>query len=228
MRIYETATPDDPTDPPPAGGAALTPRQRSVLGFIVGYSRDRGCPPSIRDIAREFGISSPNGVMCHVRSLRKKGHLAHEVKYARGGRSAARTLRVRGAAEASPTMPVLGLVAAGPAIEAVEQPGRVDLKTLFGDPADVALVRAVGGGMLHRHVADGDLLAVRRPNGAPDAWKTVVAVVNGRMGLWHYLPTRGRVVLSPTDGSSGRVEVGDGDPPARVVGVLAGMIRTNR
>jgi len=51
----------------------LTERQRQVLDFIVAnmhlYS------PTIREIAKEFGIKSPHGVTVHLEALQKKGYL---------------------------------------------------------------------------------------------------------------------------------------------------------
>jgi repressor LexA len=49
----------------------LTPRQQEVLDFIRAnmalYS------PTVRQIAQQFNIRSPNGVMCHLHALEKKG-----------------------------------------------------------------------------------------------------------------------------------------------------------
>ncbi len=49
----------------------LTPRQAQVLAFIktnmAYYS------PTVRQIAQQFNIRSPNGVVCHLNALEKKG-----------------------------------------------------------------------------------------------------------------------------------------------------------
>ena len=50
----------------------MTARQQEILNFIVSSSLR---PPSIREIARRFGITSPNGVMCHLHALRSQGLL---------------------------------------------------------------------------------------------------------------------------------------------------------
>ena len=66
--------------------ADLTDRQADILGFIVSYIEQNGFSPTIRDIGRHFGISSPNGVMCHIRALRTKGYLNAEPRLARAFR----------------------------------------------------------------------------------------------------------------------------------------------
>ena len=53
----------------------LTARQREILDYIVGYQGENGFPPTVREIAKNFGINSPNGVMCHTQALIKKGFL---------------------------------------------------------------------------------------------------------------------------------------------------------
>ena len=56
----------------------LTERQKAVLDFMVESVTKRGVPPTVREIGDQFSISSPNGVMCHLRALEKKGYLMHE------------------------------------------------------------------------------------------------------------------------------------------------------
>lgn len=53
----------------------LTDRQLEVFRLIYETARDRGYQPSIRDMMETFGFS-PNGVMCHIKAMRRKGYLA--------------------------------------------------------------------------------------------------------------------------------------------------------
>src|SRR5215472_12753448 len=56
----------------------LTDRQREILDFITQSIRERGYPPTLREIGVHFGIRSTNGVNDHLRALEKKGHLQRE------------------------------------------------------------------------------------------------------------------------------------------------------
>lgn len=58
-----------PISTPPTG------RQAAVLGFIREVLLAQGRPPTLREICAHLGISSPNGVMCHIRSLVRRGLL---------------------------------------------------------------------------------------------------------------------------------------------------------
>lgn len=51
----------------------LTARQQEILTFIRTTCLQTGRAPTVREIGAEFGISSPNGVHCHLKALRKKG-----------------------------------------------------------------------------------------------------------------------------------------------------------
>lgn len=55
------------------GGSGLTVRQREVHQFMLDRQRTHGSPPTIREMADTFNFISPNGVMCHIRALVKKG-----------------------------------------------------------------------------------------------------------------------------------------------------------
>src|SRR5260370_40477245 len=51
----------------------LTERQREIYDFIRERIENRGYGPTVREIGLGFDIKSPNGVMCHLKALEKKG-----------------------------------------------------------------------------------------------------------------------------------------------------------
>lgn len=61
----------------------LTEKQREVYLFLKRVIT-KGQPPTIREIGARFGIRSPNGVMCHVKALERKGYVAREPEKNRG------------------------------------------------------------------------------------------------------------------------------------------------
>lgn len=61
----------------------LTERQRVILDFIRAFRREHGLSPTVREIQAEFGIVSPNGVMCHIRGLVAKGYITAAGKRSR-------------------------------------------------------------------------------------------------------------------------------------------------
>ena len=63
---------------------AATGRQRELLDFISDYVSRWGYPPTVREIGRQFDINSPNGVMCHLKALERKGLIRRRGFSARG------------------------------------------------------------------------------------------------------------------------------------------------
>lgn len=61
---------------------ALTPRQEEVLQFIRSEIA-AGAPPTIREIGDRFRILSPNGILCHLKALEKKGYILRKPRQAR-------------------------------------------------------------------------------------------------------------------------------------------------
>jgi SOS-response transcriptional repressor LexA len=64
--------------------SSLTQRQEEILHFIGEWTEQHGFPPTVREIGLAFAISSPNGVICHLKALYKKGRIALNQGKARG------------------------------------------------------------------------------------------------------------------------------------------------
>ena len=62
---------------------SLTARQTQMLEYIVEYRQLHGISPSIREIGVALFIASPNGVLCHLTALVRKGKLKHKPGMAR-------------------------------------------------------------------------------------------------------------------------------------------------
>jgi len=58
--------------------AALSPRQRQILAFIERYKRDRGFPPTVREIQKGVGLQSPSSVHAHLTKLERSGYLTRQ------------------------------------------------------------------------------------------------------------------------------------------------------
>lgn len=63
---------------------APTPRQQQYLDFIRRFIAAHGYPPTLREIGRELGIRSTNGVNDGLRALEKKGWIKRDIEKARG------------------------------------------------------------------------------------------------------------------------------------------------
>ena len=108
-----------------AAEASLTPRQAGVLEVIRRSVRERGYPPSIREIGDEVGLASTSSVAHQLRTLERKGLLKRDANRPRAVNIAPSDTPSPDTPSAGqlpePTfVPVLGRIAAGGPILAEE------------------------------------------------------------------------------------------------------------
>lgn len=132
----------------------LTPRQKSVLDYIVAYQQAHHIAPTVREIAAHLGLQSPGGIHRILNILKERGCILADSGKKRSWRLAGE-LPGRG-------IPVVGAIAAGIPIEAVEnieEALRVD-PALFGCDGCFG-VRVRGDSMTGVHITEGDIAIIR-------------------------------------------------------------------
>ena len=131
----------------------LTDKQKSVLRFIFNKIRQESMPPTIREIAEEFGFSSTGTVRDYLHALSEKGFIRLKTGKARAIELVKEAFRV----------PILGAVAAGNPTLAVEDiEGYVELDDLFFSDSEIFALRVKGDSMIEAGIMPDDLVLVRR------------------------------------------------------------------
>jgi repressor LexA len=195
----------------------LTERQREIYDFIKGKIETRGYGPTVREIGLAFEIRSPNGVMCHLKALEKKGLIKRE------GFSA-RAIQLIDHRPPSVGLPLLGAVAAGSPVEEVANEERIDFDQLFAGPEHYAL-KVRGQSMIEDHIDDGDYVVIRRQETARDG-ERVVARIDNEVTLKRYYSDKGKVRLEPANSSMQPIVLDESKHPnAEIIGVLVGVLR---
>jgi repressor LexA len=193
----------------------LTPRQLAVYEFIREKIRSRGYGPTVREIGQHFSINSPNGVMCHLKALEKKGLITREANMSRAIQLTTEAAHAQG-------LPLAGRVAAGVLHEAVEQDERVDFAGMF-DPNDDDLfaLEVHGDSMIGDQIAEGDYVVVRRQKTANKGQIVVAQTDDGEATLKRWYPEKNRIRLEPSNPSMKSIYVKN----AQVLGVVVGVVR---
>jgi repressor LexA len=196
---------------------SLTERQREIYDFIESKIEDCGFPPTIRDIGGRFDIKSPNGVMCHLKALEKKGLIKRHPKNARAIQlTDAKSHHHQG-------LPFFGLVAAGAPIEAPGQvEERLDLYDMLGGQEHYVL-KVRGQSMIENHIDDGDFVVIKKQETA-ESGERVVAQVDGEVTLKRIEKKKDHVLLHPANGTMRPISVGEGQD-VKILGVLVGVLR---
>jgi repressor LexA len=200
----------------------LTDKQQKIYNFIRKHIETKGYPPAIRDICDAFSISSPNGVMCHLKALEKKGYI-NRVTKKENEKAQARGITIPGVSAGGLSFPLVGVVAAGKAIEAIEQDDRLELRDLFnGD--DLFVVKVRGTSMIEGQIADGDYVVIRKKETCENGEK-VVAMVEKAMTLKKYYKKKNEIRLEPMNSTMEPIVVDPSRQDVTILGVLAGVIR---
>jgi len=193
----------------------LTHRQKEVYEFIREKIQNRGYGPTVREIGENFGIRSPNGVMCHLKALEKKGLITRSPNKSR----AIELTMEPNVPDRS--LPLVGQVSAGVLHEAIAQEKRVDFSEIFIRP-DCYVLEVSGDSMIDAHIDDGDYVVVD-PHKQAYGGEIVVAQTdegNATVKYWH--PEKDSIRLQPANQTMQPIYVKD----AQVKGVVVGVVRT--
>jgi repressor LexA len=179
----------------------LTDRQRDILDFIVAQQRDRGYPPSVREIGEAVGLTSPSTVHTHLATLQRRGFLrrdptkprAIEVTYDPASGASIERRPVH-------HIPLVGDVAAGTDVLAVENVEElVPVPSDFTGDGTLFMLRVRGDSMIELGILDGDYVVVRQQSEARDG-DVVVAGIPGEEATVKTFTRQGaRVVLVPAN-----------------------------
>jgi repressor LexA len=130
----------------------LTEKQERVLQFIITFVRENGVSPTIREIMKGMGFSSPRPVQDHLKILQRKGYLTTKSKFFRGIQLSRQLMDI----------PVLGRVGAGKVIAERDIEGYIDVGRIVAGSDDLFGLRVKGDSMLQAGVHGGDIVVVRK------------------------------------------------------------------
>ncbi len=204
----------------------MTQRQREVLGFMRGFSDKHGAPPTVREIAERFRFT-PRAAFDHLRALERKGMLHRRVSDKRVSRTLVLTERSPERARREREIPILGKIAAGVPIFAVEN--REDVipvrpEWLAARGGDVFALRVRGDSMIEAHIADGDLVLVRKQESAA-AGDIVAAMIDQEATIKRFTTEGGAIVLKPEHPTMKPIVVDPQRAEFRILGKVIGLIR---
>lgn len=192
---------------------ALTPRQREIYEFLKDKIVNRGYGPTVREIGAHFDIKSPNGVMCHLKALEKKGLITRESHMSRA-------IQLTESPQKRMSLPLAGQIAAGSPVLAQEESERVDFADLF-DAEDHFCLKVKGESMIEDHISEGDFVIVNKQSSCRDG-EIVVALVDGQEAtLKRFYKERDRVRLEPANSNMKPIYANNVD----ILGVVVGVIR---
>lgn len=133
----------------------LTKRQREIYDFLKDRIQNRGYGPTVREIGDHFEIKSPNGVMCHLKALERKGLITRESNMSRA-------ICLAENAQGRFSVPFIGTAVSGGAVKsAVSSDDQLTFSDVF-QGEDKACIKVSGSCFTPLCILDGDCIIVSR------------------------------------------------------------------
>jgi repressor LexA len=208
--------------PSPSDMDETTPRQQRILDYIRTTVRERGYPPTVREIGEAVGLTSSSSVHAQLENLRRKGLLRKDPTKPR----AIEVAGVRPMEATATVVPLVGRIAAGAPVLADQQ-----IEEYLAVPAGFAgdtehfALRVTGDSMIDVGIHDGDIVVVRRQDVAEDG-SIVAALLPGpaeeEATVKRLKRSGARTILVPENPAMEPFDIPEG---GRIVGQVVALLR---
>jgi repressor LexA len=203
----------------PTSRNALTPRQSRILEFISETVRDRGYPPTVREIGEAVGLTSSSSVHAQLANLERRGLLHKDP-------TKPRAMALSDQPPRAAIVPLVGRVAAGTPVLAEENVEEyLTIPMGFVSGAEHFALRVVGDSMVGAGILDGDTVVIRSQDTARNG--EIVAVLlpgpaEDEATIKRLRRERNRILLVPENPALQPYEM---DPLGRILGVVVAVLR---
>ena len=195
----------------------LNVQEKRVFDYLKEQIRQKGYPPSIREICAALNFKSTSSVHQYIARLAEKGYIDK-------GDLKTRAIKIVGD-EPTISIPVIGKVAAGEPILAQENIedyfsigesffSQSDLKN------DTFVLRVQGESMINAGINNGDYIIVSKQNTARNG-QIVVAMIDGNATVKTFYKEKEYVRLQPENDTMEPIIVKD----VQIIGKVVGLFR---
>jgi repressor LexA len=207
----------------------LNKKEKAILRCIEKQIRDKGYPPSVREIGKAVGLSSTATVHGYLAKLIKKGYIKKEDQKGRTLKLLKGGIEESGQAGNKPAysgkemveVPIVGKISAGAPLLAVE-----NVVDTFPIPIDFVgnsesfMLTVRGESMVEAGILDGDYILVKAANTARNG-EIVVALIEDEATVKTFYKETDHIRLQPENSSMEPIIVND----CAILGKVAGVFR---
>lgn len=192
-------------------------KQNEIYEYIKDYVRDKGYPPSVREICSAVNLSSTSTVHGHLAKLEKNGLIKRDP-------TKPRTIEIVEKEEKKEmiNIPVLGTITAGVPILAVE-----NIEDTFPLPLDyirsnkeLFMLKIKGDSMIEAGIMNKDLVIIEKTNHAENG-TIVAALIDNEATLKRFYKEKDHIRLQPENSSMSPIIVDS----CTILGKLVGLYR---
>lgn len=190
----------------------LTRKQKTFYDGLKEMVKLRGYFPTVREIGKTLGLSSPATVHSYIHKLVETGYLK------RSGRNWELLSK-------SSTVPMMGIVPAGSPLEIFEALGEeIELPEWMADTGgDTAAFRVQGESMKDAYIQDGDVVIVKRTLNAESGEMVVALLEDSSITLKRLKRDEKNMWLMPENKEFSPIY-----DPFQLVGKVVGVLRKYR
>jgi repressor LexA len=208
--------------PSPSDMNEMTPRQQRIIEYIRSTVRERGYPPTVREIGEAVGLTSSSSVHAQLENLRRKDLLRKDPSKPRAIEVGA----ARPTAAAATMVPLVGEVAAGaPSLAEQDVEEYLAVPASFAGDEDHFALRVSGDSMVEAGIHDGDVVVIRRQDVAEDG-SIVAALMPGpaeeEATVKRLKRTGNRIILVPENPAMEPFDLPEG---GRILGQVVAVLR---
>jgi len=199
----------------------MSQRQQAILDFIKASVRERGYPPSVREIGEAVGLASSSTVHGHLDRLEKKGLIRRDPTKPRAIEILDDDSRANFAFSVR-QVPLVGKVTAGEPITATE-----NIEDYFPLPVhlvgeqEVFMLSVQGDSMIEAGIFDGDYVIVRQQPTAGNGDIVVAMTEDGEATVKTFYKEKDHIRLQPENSSMEPIRLKD----VTILGKVIGLIR---
>ena len=203
----------------------LNKREKAILKFIEKQIKDKGYPPSVREIGKAVGLSSTATVHGYIARLKEKGYIAKEdqkgrtLKLLKGGKTEEPKTVYNGRELAD--VPVIGKITAGEPILAVENiTDTFPIPIEFVGNSESFMLVVRGESMIEAGILNGDYILVKKQDIARNG-EIVVALIGEEATVKTFYKEKDHIRLQPENSTMDPIIV----PDCKILGIVGGVFR---
>lgn len=200
----------------------LSNRQLAILEFIKNEVKDKGYPPSVREIGEAVGLASSSTVHGHLERLEKKGLIRRDptkpraIEITDGSTTEGSQFNLSVA-----RVPLIGRVTAGVPITATENiEDYFPLPSHYVGEDNVFMLSVIGDSMIEAGIHNGDYVIVRQQQSANNGDIVVAMTEDDEATVKRFFKEKDHVRLQPENSTMEPLRLKHVTILGRVVGVF--------
>ncbi|MBS7020529.1 MAG: transcriptional repressor LexA [Firmicutes bacterium] len=200
----------------------LTKRQNEILDYIKSYIVKYGYPPTVREIGKALGVSSPATIHAHLANLEEKGVIKKEETKNRAIELLVENEYAKKEEEVV-EVPLLGKITAGSPIEAIQNPGEYFSLPAYLIPKnkEVFTLKVSGESMINAGILDGDIVIVEKQTTARNGQIVVAMTDENEVTLKTYYKESNYFRLQPENDTMDPIILDN----VQILGIAIGLYR---